>query len=204
MSVTLTIVDLWQYHAWCIRSGVTRCTLCMALNLCSMCQCGLYSVLWPHIGIRMRLLVAGRRSPAGLLFPSHGTILLTLYSIACDWLVWRAGPMLFYWPTLLASILSSTVFHFSSSSDRFALWGFGLWTDRVWTLSPSLPQRTSFNNNNHTVKINQYKCHVSNATVPFLQNVLFAMSLVYELMSSSDINYRCPSKIWITRIPVIG
>ena len=27
LSVTLHIVDLWQYYVWCTRSDVTRCTL---------------------------------------------------------------------------------------------------------------------------------------------------------------------------------
>ena len=48
----------------CMRSGVTWCTLFMALNLCRMCQCG-----YTHIGILMHLLAAEPRSTAGLLFP---------------------------------------------------------------------------------------------------------------------------------------
>ena len=40
MSVTLQIVDLWQYYVCCTRSGVTRCTLFMVLFLCRMCRCG--------------------------------------------------------------------------------------------------------------------------------------------------------------------
>ena len=31
LSVTLHIVDLWQYYVGCTRSGVTRCTLCMVI-----------------------------------------------------------------------------------------------------------------------------------------------------------------------------
>ena len=41
---------------------------------------------------------------AGHLFPSQylrGTFLLNLYSMVWDWLVLRAGPMLFYWPPQL-------------------------------------------------------------------------------------------------------
>ena len=45
LSVTLHIIELWQYYVCCTRSGVTRCTLFMALFLCRMCQCGLHAVL---------------------------------------------------------------------------------------------------------------------------------------------------------------
>ena len=58
LSVTLLIVDLWQYCVCCIRSGVTRCALFMVLYLCRMCQCRLHAVLWSHIGTLMRRLDA--------------------------------------------------------------------------------------------------------------------------------------------------
>ena len=67
-SVTLLIVDMWQYHVCCIRSCTNRCTIFMALYLDRMCQCGLHAVLLPHIGILMRLLAAGPRSTARPLF----------------------------------------------------------------------------------------------------------------------------------------
>ena len=53
-----------------------------------------------------------------LLFLSRcpsGTILLTQYSMVWDWLVSRAGPMLFYWPKLLYPYYSLLLF-FSFSS----------------------------------------------------------------------------------------
>ena len=80
------------------KSGVTQCTLLMVLYLDCMCQCGLYAVLWSHIGTLMRLLIAEPRSTAGLLFPSQwpsGTILLTPYSMVYDWRVSIAWPMYF-------------------------------------------------------------------------------------------------------------
>ena len=40
LSVTLLIVDLFQYCAWCTRSDVIRYTLSMVLYLCGMCQFG--------------------------------------------------------------------------------------------------------------------------------------------------------------------
>ena len=40
-------------------------------------------------------------------------------------------------------ILSFSFFH------ELVVWGWGLWTDRVFTLSPCLEQRTPNNNNNN-------------------------------------------------------
>ena len=40
LSVTLLIVDPWQYCACCIRSGITRYTLLIVLYLDRMCQRG--------------------------------------------------------------------------------------------------------------------------------------------------------------------
>ena len=78
-----------------------RCTLLMVLYLDSMCQQGLHTVLWSHIGTLMHRLAAEPCSTAILLFPCRclsGTILLTPYSMVWDWQVSRAGPMLLYWP----------------------------------------------------------------------------------------------------------
>ena len=116
LSVTLLILDLWQYCVCCIRSGVTRCTLFMVLYLCRMCQCGLHAMLWSYIGILMLLLAAEHRSTIGPLFTSRclcGTILQTLYSMVWEWRVSRAGPMHIYCATtLLYPSLSSTIFPF--------------------------------------------------------------------------------------------
>ena len=101
LSVTLLIVDPWQSCVCFIRSGVTRCTLLMVLYLDHMCQCGLHTVLWSHIGTLMHHFAAEPRSTAGLLFPSRcpsGTILLTQYSMVWDLWISRAGQMIFYWP----------------------------------------------------------------------------------------------------------
>ena len=94
LSMTLLIVDPWQYCVCCIRSGATRFILLMVLYLDRMCQCGLHTVLWAHIGS----LASEPRSTAGPLFNSQcksGTILLTLFSMVWDWQVSRAGPMFF-------------------------------------------------------------------------------------------------------------
>ena len=63
-SVTLLIVDPWQYCVCCIISGVTRCTLLMVLYLDRMCQWRLHAVLWSHIGKLTRRLSAEPRSTA--------------------------------------------------------------------------------------------------------------------------------------------
>ena len=51
LSVTLLIVDLLQFCACCLRSGVTKCTRLMMRYLDRMCQCGLHRVPWSHIRI---------------------------------------------------------------------------------------------------------------------------------------------------------
>ena len=95
------------------KIGCNPMTLSMVLHLCRICQCWLHEVLWSRIGI----LIAGEpRSITGPLFPSQcpcETILLTLYSIEWDWLVSRAGPMLFYWPKLLDPFCLPLFFAFS-------------------------------------------------------------------------------------------
>ena len=45
LSVTLHIVELWQYSVCCTKSGVTRCTYLMVLFLYRMCRCGLHAAL---------------------------------------------------------------------------------------------------------------------------------------------------------------
>ena len=98
-----------------------------------------------NIGILMHLLTVP-------LFSSQctcETILLTLYSMVWDLLVSRAGPMLFYWPKLLYSILSSNYFPylFIQSIGWYCGAGdFGLLGCR--SLSPILALLTSYNNNN--------------------------------------------------------
>ena len=44
-SVALLIVDLWRYYVCCTSSGVTRCSLFIALYLSRMCRCVLQAVL---------------------------------------------------------------------------------------------------------------------------------------------------------------
>ena len=134
MSVTLHIVALWQYWVCCTRSGVTRCILFVVLFLCRMCWCGLHAALCSHFGSLMRLLAAEPRSIAGVLFPCQylfGTIVVTPSSMVWDWLVSRAGPMPFYWPSCS---LTFFLLLFSLSLLSFCglvLWDWGLRTEKV-------------------------------------------------------------------------
>ena len=108
-------------------------------------QCGLHAVLGSHIGILMRLLAADPRCTARPLFPSQclcGMIMLTPYSMVWDWRVSRAGPMLFHWPKLIDPLWSSTVLHFLFFQSKGWYCGLG-------SLSPSLEQQTTFNNNDN-------------------------------------------------------
>ena len=127
LTVTLLIVDLWQYCACCIRAGITRCTLLMVLFLDRMCQCGLHVLPWSYIGTLMRPLTVEPRSIARFLFPSQcptGKILLTPYSMVWDWLVSRARPMIFI---SLSCYIPTIIFYYFSLSllsvYRLVSWG---------------------------------------------------------------------------------
>ena len=153
MTETLHIVDLWQYHVCCTRSGLTHCTLFMVLFLCRMCRCGLHVAL--HIGTHMRLLAAEPRSIAGLLFPFHylcGAILVTPYSIVWEWRVSRVKQLGQCHFTGLAAhsifVSSCFAFLFFHSMGRYCEVGvFGLIVCQ--SLSPGLAVPTFFNNNNN-------------------------------------------------------
>ena len=90
---------------------------------------------------------------------SRGTILLTLYSMVWDcWRVSRAGPMLFYCLGCSISFCPllfcwyCLVFYWSTfvcAVYRSALWGWGLWTDRVQITLSQPCTADSFNNNNN-------------------------------------------------------
>ena len=135
--VTFLIVDPWQSCVCFKRSGITRCTLLMVLYLDCMCQCGLHSVLWSHIGTLIHSLAAEPCSTARLLFPSQcpsGTIFLTPNSMVWDWRVSREGPMLLYWTKQFYPyyIVFYTFSLFLLSVYRLVLFGWDLRTDRVY------------------------------------------------------------------------
>ena len=95
------------------------------------------SVPMSHIGTLMHRLIAEICSTAGLLFPSQcpsGTILLTAYLMVWDWWVSRAGRCFFI--GLSCSIPTIVFYSFSLSHLSvywLVLWGWGLWTNRVYT-----------------------------------------------------------------------
>ena len=106
----------------------------------------------------MRLLAAERRRTVGFLSHSlHlcGTILLTLYSMVWDLRVLRPVPMIFFWPELLASFSSSTVFRFSSFwISMFWYCGAGFF-GVVYDVNRSLPVlhcRPFFNSKRNTMR----------------------------------------------------
>ena len=120
-----------------------RCNPVHPLNvlyLDRMCQHELHVVFWSHISTLVQCLAAEPCNTAGLLFPywcPSGTVLLTPYSTVCDCWVSRAGPMFFIG---LSCSISTIVFYCFSLSllsvYRLVLWGWVLWTDRVYiTLS---------------------------------------------------------------------
>ena len=131
LSVTLHIVDLWQYYVCCARSGVTWCTLFMGLYLGRMRQWGLHPLRWSHIGSLVRLLAAESRSTAELYFSCQylwlcGTILLTLYSMVWDWRISRVSRCFIIgtrcsFPFCLLLFSLSVV-----SSYKLVLWGWVL------------------------------------------------------------------------------
>ena len=66
-----------------------------------------------------------------------GTVLVTLCLMVWDWLVSRAEPMLSCWHDLLF-LFCLLLFYFCSSFHGLVVWCWGLWTDRVLSLSPGL------------------------------------------------------------------
>ena len=119
----------------------------------------------------MRLPALGPCSTAGILFPSvsPGTILVTLYSIVWNLRVLRAELMHFYWPKLLAQILSSTAFPFSFFFYGLVLCGWVLRTDIVSSALSHAPL-TVFNNNNPSNLTSVYlllALHLLPSSTPF-------------------------------------
>ena len=109
-------------------------------------------VLWLLMGTRSRLLVVGLLIIAEPLCPSRclfGTFLATLCLMVWDWRVSRAEPMLSCWQDLLFLWCLLLFYLPHSSFHGLVVLGRGLWTDRVFSLSPGLAQRTPIDNNNN-------------------------------------------------------
>ena len=118
LSVTLLIIDLWQYCVCCIRSGVTRCILLMVLSRIVCARAGYTSVSHRYT----RRWAAGRVAHPYTYAPPRcrplqyrmtfipSTVslwndLADPYSIVYDWRVSRAGPIHFYYPKFSCSSL---------------------------------------------------------------------------------------------------
>ena len=125
----------------------------MVLCLDRTCQCGLYSVIWLHIGNLCAVSLLNLPVPPDfhslLNVPLAGTVFLIPWdtsvphhSIVWDWRVSRAGPMLFYFPKLLYPYYCLLLFFLSLLSVyRLVLWGWGLRTDKVY-ITLSQPRTT--------------------------------------------------------------
>ena len=103
----------------------TRPSECHTKVITKECLCG-------HWGTKKYVYRVSFSYAEVLLFPSQylcGMILLTMYSILWDWLVLGAGPMLFYWPMLVASF-HPTVFPFLSFGNEPQRWPTG-YCDRL-------------------------------------------------------------------------
>ena len=134
--MTLLIVDPWQSCECFIKISVTRCTLLMVLFLDHMCQCGLHTVLWSHIGTLMHCLAAEQRSTAGLY--SHFGVPLERSSNPVFDGVGLAGfksRVNAFFIGLSCSIPTIVFYSFSLSLlfvCGLVLWGWDLWTDGVY------------------------------------------------------------------------
>ena len=137
-----------------------------------MCRLVLLVVLWLLIGL---LSISEALCPSLCLF---GTILVTLCLMVWDWRVSRAEPMLSCWHDLLILFLSPAVLSFSSFHG-LVVWGWGLWTDRVFSLSPGLAQRTPNNNNNNNIPVVIYTL------------VLTASCWPHQAISTSTSGFHC-------------
>ena len=92
-----------------------------------------------HIGTRSCLLIVGLFSIAEPLCPSRclfGTVLVTLCLM-----VFKSRANAFLLASSALSFLFPTVLSFSSFNG-LVVWGLGLRTDRVFSLSPGLAHRT--------------------------------------------------------------
>ena len=91
--------------------------------------------------------------------------------------------MLSCWHDLLFLFLSPTILY-SSSFHGLVECGCGLWTDRVFSLSPSLAQRTpNNNNNNNNNKVHSKEVHGTGYN--FLASRVYCQITNYEVKSIS-------------------
>ena len=143
----------------CASAGYTLCSGRTSVHLCTASL--------QNLAVQQDILFLSRCS--------SGMILLTLYSMVWDWRVSRVGPMLLYWPKLLYPCYSLLYFSVSLLSVyRLVLWGWGLWTDRVYTTLSQPCTAWLFNNNNN------YYCMLIYVYIFFLQ-ISLPVLLLYTI-----------------------
>ena len=101
--------------------------------------------------------------------PGSTNHLVTLCLMVWDWRVSRAAPMLSCWHDLLFLFVSYCFIFFFL--PWLVVWGWPLWTDRVFSLSLGLAQRTPINNNKALV--------------------LFGFSIMHQWLHHSRILAKC-------------
>ena len=131
----------------------------MVLYLNHMCQCWLHAVVWSHIGTLMHRLAAEPCSTAGLLFLSV-SLWNDLDNPVFDGVVLAGcksrANVIFICLSFYIPLQSSTLFSISLISvNRFVLWGWGPWTDRVYTTfsQPCTADLFFYNNNNNDLRM---------------------------------------------------
>ena len=156
LSVTLNIVDLWQFYSCCTRSGAPDatslwCPTCSYVPV-RVARCAVIAHLHTFAPI-----CRWTWQYAGLLFPCQyfcGTILVTSYSMMRDWRVSRGGPMPIYWPCLVPFI-SLLPFPF------FILWvvllGSSAWYRMIIAVSKPWTANFFYYNNNNKILF-LYRC----------------------------------------------
>ena len=138
MSVTLLIVDPWQYCVCCI----IKCNSVQPFYLDRMCQYRLHPVLSSNIGSLMLFLAAEPRSTAGLRGPASLSVPLERSYSPCIRGCGTGGFQeqgQFFFIGFFCSIPTIVFYYYSLSLlpiYRLVLRGWGLRTDRVYiTLS---------------------------------------------------------------------
>ena len=118
----------------------------MLLYLDRMCQCALHAVIWSHIGSLMRFIAAEPRSTCRTFIPLSVSLWTDLANLAFEGVGLagfksRANAFLLAFIAISCSIPSIVFYYFSLSLlpvYRLVLWGWDLWTDRVY-ITPSQP-----------------------------------------------------------------
>ena len=131
LSVTLQIVDLWQYYVCCTRSGVTRlwcssCAVCPGAGFTRRCNAHRYTYEPPRCRTSQysrTIILFSVSLWNDLSDPVFDGVGLAGFS--------GAGPMPLYWPSCSLPFCLLLFSHSLLSFYGLVLWGWGLRTDRV-------------------------------------------------------------------------